>query len=114
MTLPPTITFITGNANKLAEVTAILADPSIGSVGVDTSADNNFSTGSVNTGSVNAGADNNVGAGESQLKLPQIVSMAADLPELQGSIDDISRMKCERAAELVRPCSVLLFATHLY
>ncbi|KAI5806679.1 inosine triphosphate pyrophosphatase-like protein [Peziza echinospora] len=55
-----TLLFITGNANKLAEVQAILA------------------------GKV------------------ELISRELDLPELQGSIDEVSSDKCRRAVEIVQ------------
>ena len=54
-----TLLFITGNANKLAEVQAILA------------------------GKV------------------ELISRELDLPELQGSIEEVSSDKCRRAVEIV-------------
>lgn len=55
---PKTLNFITGNANKLAEVRAILADvPDV-----------------------------------------ELTSKSLDLPELQGTIEEISLDKCRRAA----------------
>lgn len=64
---PKTLNFITGNANKLAEVKAIL----------------------------------------SLEKEVELKSQALDLPELQGTIEEISRDKATRAAELV---SLFLFS----
>ena len=58
--LPPQLTFVTSNANKLSEVRAILGD-----------------TIRINNESI-------------------------DLPELQGTIEDISRDKCRWAAKIVR------------
>jgi hypothetical protein len=66
MPRPTTLNFITGNANKLAEVQAILSDvPGL-----------------------------------------NLTSKAVDLPELQGSIEEISLDKARRAADEV---SVLMF-----
>lgn len=56
---PKTLNFITGNANKLAEVKAILGDT------------------------------------------VQLTSQAVDLPEIQGTIDEVSRTKCRSAADAV-------------
>jgi len=58
--MPRTLFFVTGNANKLAEVSAILATSGI-----------------------------------------SIQSKALDLPELQGTIEDVSKDKAKRAAEVV-------------
>lgn len=58
--MPTTLFFVTGNANKLAEVSAILA-----ASGID------------------------------------IQSKELDLPELQGTIEDISKHKARRAAEVI-------------
>lgn len=55
------IHFITGNANKLREVKAIL-EPKI-----------------------------------------EIQSQSLDLEEIQGTIEEIAKWKCRRAADLVRP-----------
>jgi len=63
-TRPKTLNFITGNANKLAEVKAILA----------------------------------LDQEDSKVELK---SQALDLPELQGTIEEISRDKARRAADLV-------------
>jgi len=63
---PTTLNFITGNANKLAEVKAILA------------------------------LDDGTGS-----KKVELQSRSLDLPELQGSIEEISRDKAKRAAVLV-------------
>lgn len=54
-----TINFVTGNANKLREVKAIL-EPEI-----------------------------------------QVCSQALDIDEIQGDLEDVTRSKCRRAAELV-------------
>jgi inosine triphosphate pyrophosphatase len=59
MSPPSHLNFITGNANKLAEVKAILGD------------------------------------------LIELRSQAGDLPEIQGTIEEISADKCKRAAEAV-------------
>lgn len=56
---PSTLNFITGNANKLAEVEAILGD------------------------------------------VVPLKSRSLDLVEIQGSIEEISRDKCKRAADIV-------------
>ena len=58
---PRELNFITGNANKLAEVKAILAD----------------------TGVV-------------------LKNQSLDLDELQGTIEEVSKDKCRRAAKAVR------------
>ena len=58
--MPRTLFFVTGNANKLAEVSAILATSGI-----------------------------------------SIQSKALDLPELQGTIEDVSKDKAKRAVEVV-------------
>lgn len=59
-TMPPSsLNFITGNANKLAEVEAILSD------------------------------------------VVPLKSRSLDLVEIQGSIEEISRDKCKRAADIV-------------
>ncbi|CAZ82231.1 unnamed protein product [Tuber melanosporum] len=58
--MPQTLFFVTSNASKLAEVSAILAASGI-----------------------------------------SVQSMALDLPELQGSIEDISKDKAKRAAEAI-------------
>ena len=63
---PTHLNFITGNANKLAEVSAILS-----STGVE------------------------------------LRSQNLDLPELQGTIEEISRDKCGRAADAVCDSSEL-------
>ena len=55
----PKVVFVTGNANKLSEVRAILGDS------VD------------------------------------LEAKSIDLPELQGTIEEISKDKCRRAAEIV-------------
>jgi inosine triphosphate pyrophosphatase len=57
---PHTLTFVTGNADKLADVRGYLG-PSI-----------------------------------------SLDSVALHLPELQGTVDDIARDKCRRAADIVR------------
>ncbi len=57
---PKTLNFITGNANKLKEVRAILSSTPV-----------------------------------------ELTSQSLDLPELQGTIEEISRDKCARAADLV-------------
>lgn len=57
---PSHLNFITGNANKLAEVAAILEPTGV-----------------------------------------ELRSQAIDLPELQGTIEEISRDKCRRAANAV-------------
>jgi len=62
-----TLFFVTGNANKLAEVSAILATSGI-----------------------------------------SIQSKALDLPELQGTIEDVSKDKAKRAAEVVCVYSYIL------
>ena len=59
--MPTELNFITGNGNKLAEVTAILGD------------------------------------------VVRVRSQALDLIEIQGTIEDISRDKCRRAADAVGP-----------
>lgn len=64
--MPLKLLFITGNANKLAEVQAILA-------------------------------------GKVHLQ-----SQELDLPELQGSIQEVSTDKCRRAAEIVRSHKTIL------
>jgi inosine triphosphate pyrophosphatase len=58
--MPTYVNFITGNANKLREVKAIL-EPEI-----------------------------------------EVRSQALDLDELQGSIEEVTKSKCSRAANLVR------------
>lgn len=57
---PKHLNFITGNANKLAEVAAILSDTGV-----------------------------------------EFRNQNVDLPELQGSIEEITRDKCSRAADVV-------------
>lgn len=57
---PPTVNFITGNANKLKEVKAIL-EPSI-----------------------------------------TVSSQSLDLPELQGTLEEVTMAKCRTAADLVK------------
>lgn len=54
------VLFVTGNANKLAEVTSILDSALI-----------------------------------------QVRSAALDIPEIQGTLEEIARDKCRRAAEIV-------------
>jgi inosine triphosphate pyrophosphatase len=56
---PSELNFITGNANKLAEVKAILGDT------------------------------------------VQLKNQSLDLLEIQGTIEEVSRDKCQRAAEIV-------------
>ena len=56
---PPVVNFITGNANKLGEVKAIL-EPAI-----------------------------------------QVNSQSVDVDEIQGSIEEVTKAKCRKAAELV-------------
>lgn len=58
---PKNFVFITGNANKLAEVQAILSEADV-----------------------------------------KLASRSIDLPELQGSIEEISIDKAKRAADVVR------------
>ena len=58
---PTELNFITGNANKLAEVEAILSD----------------------TGVV-------------------LKNQSLDLVEIQGTVEEVSKDKCRRAAEIVR------------
>ena len=58
---PTELNFITGNANKLAEVKAILSD----------------------TGVV-------------------LKNQSLDLVEIQGTVEEVSKDKCRRAAEIVR------------
>ena len=67
---PKTLNFITGNANKLLEVRAILGSA------VD------------------------------------IQSQAVELPEIQGSIEEVSRDKCRRAADAVNGHSACAPACH--
>jgi inosine triphosphate pyrophosphatase len=57
---PKTLNFITGNANKLAEVQAILSGCGV-----------------------------------------ELQSRSLDLVEIQGTIEDVTRDKCHRAAEIV-------------
>lgn len=57
---PKELNFITGNANKLAEVSAILAETGV-----------------------------------------QLHNQNVDLPELQGTIEEITTDKCRRAADVV-------------
>ncbi|RYP48969.1 hypothetical protein DL768_005241 [Monosporascus sp. mg162] len=57
---PPVVNFITGNANKLAEVKAILEPAGI-----------------------------------------EVRSQALDLPEIQGTLEEVTRAKCRAAADLV-------------
>jgi hypothetical protein len=59
-TMPQTLIFVTGNANKLAEVKAILGDA-----------------------------------------VPSLDNKALDLPELQGTLEEITLDKARRAAEAV-------------
>lgn len=73
---PKTLNFITGNANKLAEVKAILA----------------------------------LDQGDAEVELK---SQALDLPELQGTIEEISVDKARRAAELVSKVSCAVFVVVL-
>ncbi|EJD01700.1 Maf/Ham1 [Fomitiporia mediterranea MF3/22] len=64
-----TLVFVTGNANKLKEVRAILSDTSDGSAPIN------------------------------------LESKDFNIPELQGTTQDVAREKCRRAAELVGgPC----------
>ena len=63
----PKVVFVTGNANKLSEVRAILGD------NVD------------------------------------LEAKSIDLPELQGTIEEISKDKCRRAAEIVGNTTLLNF-----
>jgi len=56
---PPSLNFVTGNANKLAEVEAILHD------------------------------------------VVPLTSRSVDLVEIQGSVEEVSRDKCRRAADIV-------------
>lgn len=58
---PSVLNFITGNANKLAEVRSILSQTGV-----------------------------------------EVQSQNVDVPELQGTIEEISRAKCEAAAKIVR------------
>lgn len=58
--MPQTLIFVTGNANKLAEVKAILGD-----------------------------------------SVPSLDNKALDLPELQGTLEEITLDKARRAAEAV-------------
>jgi inosine/xanthosine triphosphate pyrophosphatase family protein len=58
--MPQSLVFVTGNANKLAEVQAILGDA-----------------------------------------VPSLTNKALDLPELQGTIEEITLDKARRAAEEV-------------
>lgn len=57
---PPVVNFISGNANKLAEVKAIL-EPAI-----------------------------------------EVRSQALDLPEIQGTVDEVTIAKCRAAADIVK------------
>ncbi len=57
--MPPSLNFVTGNANKLAEVEAILHD------------------------------------------VVPLTSRSVDLVEIQGSMEEVSRDKCRRAADIV-------------
>lgn len=66
---PKELNFITGNANKLAEVRAIL----------------------------------------SEVEGLELQNQNLDLPELQGTIEEITRDKCGRAADIVR---ILHFPLH--
>lgn len=61
VTMDPCVTFVTGNANKLREVKAIL-EPAI-----------------------------------------RVQSIALDLEEIQGTIQEVTEYKCRKAAHLVRP-----------
>lgn len=58
---PKELNFITGNANKLAEVKAILADSGV-----------------------------------------ELRSQSVDLVEIQGTVEEVTKDKCRRAAEHVR------------
>ena len=60
MAAPPIVNFISGNANKLAEVKAIL-EPAI-----------------------------------------EVRSQALDLPEIQGTVDEVTIAKCRAAADTVK------------
>lgn len=62
--MPKRLLFITGNANKLREVQAILSATTEAAV--------------------------------------ELQSRDLDLPELQGSVEEVSTEKCRRAAEIVR------------
>ena len=62
---PKELNFITGNANKLAEVQAILSSTPV-----------------------------------------KLQSQAIDLPEIQGTIEEISRHKARTAAEAVCTCTL--------
>lgn len=72
MAPPPTVNFITGNANKLREVKAIL-EPAI-----------------------------------------TVNSQAIDIEEVQGTVEDVTRAKCRKAAETVsaRTWSCYVTACH--
>lgn len=61
---PKELNFITGNANKLAEVKAILADSGV-----------------------------------------ELRSQSVDLVEIQGTVEEVTKDKCRRAAEHVRAIS---------
>ncbi|EXJ80272.1 Ham1 family protein [Capronia coronata CBS 617.96] len=71
---PTTLNFITGNANKLAEVRAILFTET-----------------------------NVVEGGDNSSNKPQLVLQSRDVPghEIQGSIEEVARDKCSRAAAVV-------------
>lgn len=78
MSRPKSLTFITGNAHKLAEVRAILL------------------------GGHAAQAETGVRVGvgvERELELRS--RSVEDLPEIQGTVEEIAREKCWRAAEVV-------------
>ncbi|KAL8861340.1 MAG: hypothetical protein Q9178_002212 [Gyalolechia marmorata] len=71
---PPTsITFITGNKNKLAEVQAILASSSSSSSTLSTN----------------------------PTQIPELKNRSLELVEIQGTVEDICKDKCRRAADLI-------------
>ncbi|EXJ86479.1 Ham1 family protein [Capronia epimyces CBS 606.96] len=86
---PTTLNFITGNANKLAEVQAILAD-------VEVSVDIDSDSGADGDGKKGQGQ----GQGQRQRRL---VLTSRDVPahEIQGTIEEVARDKCARAAAVV-------------
>ena len=69
---PLLITFVTGNANKLREVQQILGR--------------------------GAGSSSGSGSGSSAFEL---VSQALDVPEIQGTTQEVARAKCHSAAEIL-------------
>ena len=92
---PKTLTFITSNANKLAEVKAILLSHSNPADTTESSASQQARDAKV------------------ELEL-ELKSQSLELVEIQaGSVEEVARDKCVRAAEMVRVFFYLVLVSFL-